>query len=360
MSSAAARADALLDLGRADEAAALLREAIASEPESAHLHAQLAFALVRAERPKEALAAAETAAGLAPHWEWPHRLRAVALRALGKAKQAVAAAEEAVRIAPEESGSHEVLADCRLAARQLRGAYEAAERAVALDPASAGAHHTLGDVALERDAPGEAEEHYRRALELDPAEAMTLNNLAVALQRQGRENAAHELFERAARADPREETARGNLASTSRDRVTGTGAMTACAIVAFLLLNAIADGEWVAAAALGAVLAAGVAFVLIRSRIRARELSPAARMLLADQHWWQRIRLTRWRPWWWFLPPPIWLAVALFSFTAGLFEAFEAGWDGWAIGVELFLLALIVLAAHRSRLWLRRRGWISF
>src|SRR5918995_6708172 len=99
---------------------------------------------------------------------------------------------------------------------------------------------------------------------------MTLNNLAVALQRQGRENAAHELFERAARADPREETARGNLASTSRDRVTGTGAMTACAIVAFLLLNALADGELVAAAALRAGLAGGVPLVPIPPRILPR------------------------------------------------------------------------------------------
>ena len=45
MSRAAARAGALLELGRAAEAAALLREAIASDPEDAGLHAQLARVL---------------------------------------------------------------------------------------------------------------------------------------------------------------------------------------------------------------------------------------------------------------------------------------------------------------------------
>ena len=66
MSGAAARAEALLELGRAGEAAALLREAIASDPEDAGLHARLAQALLGDRRPQEALAAAETAARLAP------------------------------------------------------------------------------------------------------------------------------------------------------------------------------------------------------------------------------------------------------------------------------------------------------
>ena len=95
-------------------------------------------------------------------------------------------------------------------------------------------------------------------------------------------------------SDPSGATARENLTQTSRDKVTGTWAMTGCAIVAFILLNAIAGGAWVAAAVLGAVLAAGVAFVLLRSRQRARELSPAAQMLLADQRWWERVRLIAW------------------------------------------------------------------
>ena len=42
------------------------------------------------------------------------------------------------------------------------------------------------------------------------------------------------------------------------------------------------------------MLVACIAFVLIRSQRRAGELSPAAQMLLADQRWWERVRLIAW------------------------------------------------------------------
>jgi hypothetical protein len=83
-------------------------------------------------------------------------------------------------------------------------------------------------------------------------------------------------------------------------------------------------------------------------------------MLLADQRWWERIELFSWRPWWWFIPSPIWLAIAIVSFTSGMIEAFRTGWDAAAIIVQLILLGAIVVFARYSRLWLRRRGWISF
>ncbi|HKG62631.1 MAG TPA: tetratricopeptide repeat protein [Solirubrobacteraceae bacterium] len=360
VSGAGARADALVELGRHEQAADVLREAIAADPERADLHCRLAFALERAGRHAEALAAAERAARQAPDWEWPHRLRAVALAGLGKAKRAVGAAEEAVRLAPEEAAAHEVLADSRLAAGDHRGARAAAERSRELDPSAAGPHHTLGDVALAQDRFGEAEEHYRRALELDPTNQGTLNNLGIAMLRWGREEQARALFERAAQADPADPVARTNLARTSRNHVNGVAVMTACAFAAWLLLKAVVAGALVPAAVLAGVLAAGVAVFVLRSRRRASRLSPATQMLLGDQPWWERIELTSWRPWWWFIPSPIWLLIAIGSFTGGMIEAFEAGWDATSIGVQLVLLAAIVVFARYSRLWLRRRGWISF
>jgi len=154
------RADALIELGRHDQAADVLREAIA-------------------------------------------------LAGRGKAKRAVGAAEEAVRLAPEAASAHEVLADARLAVGDHRGAREAAERSRELDPSAPGPH-TLGDVALAQDRFGESEEHYRRALELDPSNHDTLNNLGITMLRWGRETQARELFERAAQADPRDPVARAS------------------------------------------------------------------------------------------------------------------------------------------------------
>ena len=86
----AARAAALVDLGRPGEALPLIGEAIAQEPQNARYRCILSLALLRVGNVSAAELAARDAIGLDPEMEWAHRLRAQALGVLGRTDEALA------------------------------------------------------------------------------------------------------------------------------------------------------------------------------------------------------------------------------------------------------------------------------
>jgi tetratricopeptide (TPR) repeat protein len=83
------RATVLADLRRWEQAAELLRAALAVHPDEADLWGQLASVLLGAGRPAEALLAAERQVHLAPQEEWGDRLTSCASGALGRRWEAV-------------------------------------------------------------------------------------------------------------------------------------------------------------------------------------------------------------------------------------------------------------------------------
>lgn len=208
---AIARAQALVDLRRYEEARPWLARAVAADPSRVDAYCLLGLVQWRTGDPDGALRVAEQGVGANPSHEWPHRLRSAILLEKRKWRAALDEAREAARLAPTTRECLHQLARAEWSAGKRREAEATAERLREMAPGWASTHELLGQMALQRRRWRECEEHYRRALALDPRSWLALNNLAVALQRQGREKEALELFEAAARADPENQLVHRNL-----------------------------------------------------------------------------------------------------------------------------------------------------
>jgi tetratricopeptide (TPR) repeat protein len=215
---AANRARSLLDLGRHEQARALLVQALAADPEDPRLLGELARAHLGLGDHAAALNAVRSLVGVAPDDEWGHRLAAIALGGLGMRQDALRAADTAVRCGPNSWQTHLQYA---LTAIHVPGwvpvAGSAARRAVELAPDEADAHFAVGVVAQEQREFETAAAAYRRALALDPEHANARNNLTLV---EGSFNFARASrgYVAALRADPRNTHARDNLEGVA-DRV---------------------------------------------------------------------------------------------------------------------------------------------
>jgi tetratricopeptide (TPR) repeat protein len=136
-----ARAEALAELGRRQQALDVLNELIASGCEDVRVWRSLAAVYLEVGDGEKALRAADWVVTFAPGDEWGHRLRASALRLLDRPDEAVSAAEQAVELGPDVwqgratlAAALEATGDLSKAAEQAR---KAAEMAAQLDPESA-------------------------------------------------------------------------------------------------------------------------------------------------------------------------------------------------------------------------------
>jgi Flp pilus assembly protein TadD len=210
---ATARARALLDVGRADEAAAVLSTTLAADPRDPHAWCLLGLAHLRCDRSRDALASAHRAIELGSELEWAHRIASIAELRLGNRSRAVAAARESVRLGPGIAFSHAQLAIAlsRGWPWQWREAATEVDRSLELGSHEPEVHRLAGDVALRLRRRRLAQARYRRALELDPSDATALNNLAVVRLRRGAFVAAATAFSHAAALDPATDLHRRNL-----------------------------------------------------------------------------------------------------------------------------------------------------
>src|SRR6266571_4741510 len=199
-----ARASAMLDVRRFDEAAALLAGVVTAEPESSRAWCLMARAHLGAERYTEAISAANRAVSLYPADEWPHRLASNALVHLGNFPDALRAADEACRLAPGYWQTHVCVAQAALAGQRPGVAAEAASRARALAPNEPDVHFLSGKVSLARGQLAEAREHQAQALALDPAHSGAMNELGRIRLRRHDTAGAIRHFISAARATPDE------------------------------------------------------------------------------------------------------------------------------------------------------------
>ena len=169
--------NALLELGRVDEAVGHLRQATRIRPDLDDAHYNLGVALAGQGRQRDALECYREALRINPVFAPAENNLGNALLALGHADEAIAHYRAALRLQP----------DFRLA------------------------HYNLGNAYLDRDRLPEAIASYREALRIDPAIAMTYNNLAVALQTDGQHDEALKLFRRALEVDAELADAHRNL-----------------------------------------------------------------------------------------------------------------------------------------------------
>ena len=211
----AARARALLDLGRPAEAETFARDALAHVPDDADLHALLARALLEQERPAEARAEAEEAlrqqpenldglallaaaaswlddhriasnaitraVELAPAWDAAHRQRAAILLSADKPEQALASADRAVTLNPSAAGNHSVRGAILIELRRFQEAQQAVTKALELDPQHQQAHRVAGLLGVRTGDRG-SEARFREALRLDPSDRASQSGMNVAIK----------------------------------------------------------------------------------------------------------------------------------------------------------------------------------
>jgi len=137
---------ALLELGNADEALAMLQRAVELDSQSAEAHAALGRVLDRLTRWDEAVAAFEKS--LALHPADPHTLLALggALSRLDRRGELRDWLTKAIAAEPDTAMLHGMLAGQLLAFGQLDAAVQAMDRMIALDPQNGLAHAFLSDM----------------------------------------------------------------------------------------------------------------------------------------------------------------------------------------------------------------------
>jgi Flp pilus assembly protein TadD len=211
---AAERIRTQLLVGRADDALAEVRSALAQWPHDLDLLCLGSLACDCLRRSREALELADLAAAVEPGSARVHLLRSRALSALRRHRAAVAAAEEAVRLAPEEAGTHVRLSEALCADPRpgwRRRAVTAAERAVELAPEHADTHCALGDSLIRTGRVARAEASYRVAVAIEPESSRLRLRLAGVLEHRGRHEEAAELHAGTLRLAPETAAARTAL-----------------------------------------------------------------------------------------------------------------------------------------------------
>lgn len=235
-------------IGRAPEAEAASRHAIALKPDYAEAYNSLAVALDVQNRRGEAIAAAEQAAAIRPDYVEAHiNLGNVHMRG-GDFDHAQAAYERALSIAPQNAMARANLAaalrrrgDLAAAEREAREAVRlnlnyaeghatlalvlkdqgdfddavvAIETAIRLRPGFAEAHVNLGALRYQMGEAAAAEEAYRKAIEMAPKFADAHAGLGVVLLGVGRLDEAVAAFREAVKVNPFHADAWYDLASS--------------------------------------------------------------------------------------------------------------------------------------------------
>ncbi|MCF3106014.1 translation initiation factor IF-2 [Streptomyces roseoverticillatus] len=167
-----ARAEALLSVGRIDDACDLLTSHTKEvSHKDADVYALLAWCFYRMQKWPAALVMAESALSLNPSHTDGHICRSEALWRLGRADEAVTAAREAIRISPHHQTPYQSLSAALRATGDLDGALAAANESVRVSPESANAHFARYYALLDMGDNAGAQQVMRDVLSFAPEDA---------------------------------------------------------------------------------------------------------------------------------------------------------------------------------------------
>ena len=207
----AEEADALIDLGRFQEALAACSRAIASDPENAFHYYTLARIHLGLENHQEALAAARQVISLEPEWPFGYFIISICLHNVLDFDGELQAAEHAVSLAPEEPDLLDRLARAQMRSGLLRKAKITATQLTKVSPEDADTHSLLSDICFQLDDYKTAEPHVREALRQQPENHILHNDLGRIhlVTKQWRD--AIDAFYNAVKLQPGEQIYRDNL-----------------------------------------------------------------------------------------------------------------------------------------------------
>ncbi|MGE0425600.1 MAG: tetratricopeptide repeat protein [Reyranellaceae bacterium] len=198
-------------LGRHDEAVALMRRALSIKPDHAAVHGNLGGLLLRLGRTGEALGSFDALVALQPENAPAHNARANALHMLGRLDQAVAAYDRALALNGSDAEAWYNRGNALQALGRAREALASHDRAVALQPGHVHAIYGQGNALQAQGLVAEALARYDAALALDAAHAEAHSSRGNALQRLGRLDEALASQERAVALKPGGADAHSNL-----------------------------------------------------------------------------------------------------------------------------------------------------
>jgi serine/threonine-protein kinase len=187
---------------RSDEAAGLLRQALARHPDDFWLSFELGHQLAK-EEPAEAAGYYRAALALRPGSVVVCNNLGNALRTQARWTEAEQQLRAAIYLDRKFALPHNNLGDVLYGQGRREEAAEELRAAIRLDPKYASPHNNLGNVLRDQGRPEEAAEEYRAAVRLDPGYALPHNGLGLVLYDQGRREEAAEEFRAATRLDPR-------------------------------------------------------------------------------------------------------------------------------------------------------------
>lgn len=189
------RAQALMEMGRHQQAIPFLTQALAAAPDDPYLHCRLAAAWRALGDSAKSTDHARRALHLAPDNAWAHGLLAWNHLENQHFDGALEHARAAVRIDPDDVDNLFALAWTQYYTGDYKDALRSARRALELAPDDAELHRLLGDLHLARDHHKEAVVHYGEALRHDAEDDHVHHGLGLALARQRKfEDAARHLL----------------------------------------------------------------------------------------------------------------------------------------------------------------------
>jgi tetratricopeptide (TPR) repeat protein len=205
-----ARATALAQEGRRQQAIALFRDVLSLCPDHAGAHYNLGVALAEEKRHAEALASLREALRCQPACAEAHCALGNVLGELERHEEAAAAFREAIRHNPVYV---DALHNLGVALTRLQRSAEAAvliRQAIRLRPDFAAAYNSLGLTHSERGEFAAAEACYEQALRLNPRSIDAHTNLGSAFKEQGRLEEAVVCYDLALALDPDDVTTHWN------------------------------------------------------------------------------------------------------------------------------------------------------
>ena len=203
--------NALKDLGKPDEAVTAYRKALELKPGDANAHSNLGNVLRIQGKLDEAVAACRNALDLKPNHADAHSNLGNALKDQGKLDEAVGVYRKALELRPGHADAYNNLANALRDQDKLDEAVAAYRKALDLNPNHASAQSNLGNVLGSQGKFDEAVAACRKALELKPDYVEAHNNLGIALMEQGRLDEAVAVYQKALKLKPDHANTHGNL-----------------------------------------------------------------------------------------------------------------------------------------------------
>lgn len=157
-----------LQTGRVELGVALIRKAIAVNPNDAAIHNNLANALYELKQLGEAVASYDRAIALRPDYPSAYYNRAAALKDLQRPAEAIESYDKAIALAPDYAEAHNNRGNVLYETKRLAEALAAYDQAVALNLAFPEVHANRGAILRELKRPAEALAAFDKALALRP------------------------------------------------------------------------------------------------------------------------------------------------------------------------------------------------